>query len=52
MQKTVFQTNDDGLFLYESMANELALTPGAFNIPYGAYEDMPPRPWPGNGRSA
>ena len=43
MQKAVFQTNDDGLFLYESLANELALTPGTFNIPYGACEDMPPQ---------
>nr|WP_238924929.1 hypothetical protein [Achromobacter insuavis] len=41
-RRAVFQTNDDGLFLYESMANELALTPGAFNFPYGPYKDMPP----------
>ncbi|MDH0548421.1 hypothetical protein, partial [Achromobacter xylosoxidans] len=50
MQKDVFQTDDDGLYLYKSVANELALTPGAFNIPYGAYEDAPPMPltgkWP------
>lgn len=50
MQKTVFQTNDDGLFLYETVANELALTLGSFNIPYGAFEDAPPAPpageWP------
>ena len=32
MQKTVYQANDDGLFLYETVANELALTPGSFNI--------------------
>lgn len=44
MQKAVFQTDNDGLYLYQSAANELALTPGAFNIPYGAYEDAPPAP--------
>lgn len=50
MQKAVFQTDNDGLYLYQSTANELALTPGTFNIPYGAYEDAPPAPpagkWP------
>ncbi|MFY3950728.1 hypothetical protein ACOTH2_29895, partial [Achromobacter xylosoxidans] len=50
MQKDVFQTDDDGLYLYKSVANELALTPGEFNIPYGAYVDAPPAPasgkWP------
>lgn len=50
MQKDVFQTDDDGLYLYQSVANELALTPGEFNIPYGAYVDAPPAPstgkWP------
>ncbi len=50
MQKTVYQANDDGLFLYETVANELALTPGSFNVPFGAYEDAPPAPsageWP------
>ena len=50
MQKEVFQTDGHGLFLYASVANELALSPGAFNIPYGAYEDAPPAPptgkWP------
>lgn len=50
MQKDVFQTDEHGLYLYKSVANELALTPGAFNIPYGAYEDAPPMPltgkWP------
>ena len=50
-RRAVFQTNDDGLFLYESMANELALTPGAFNFPYGPYKDMPPPP-PGRDRAA
>lgn len=50
MQKEVFQTDDAGLYLYASVANELALTPGVFNIAYGAYEDAPPAPpagkWP------
>lgn len=42
MQKTVFQTDGDGLYAYPTVANELALAPGHFNIPYGAYEDPPP----------
>lgn len=42
MQITVFQTDSDGLFLYETVANELPLSPGTFNVPYGAYEDAPP----------
>lgn len=50
MQKEVFQTDDNGLYLYSSVANELALTPGSFNIPFGAHEDAPPTPlagkWP------
>ena len=50
MQKDVFQTGKGCLYLYKSIANELALTPGAFNIPYGAFEDAPPAPpagkWP------
>lgn len=50
MQKQVFQTDDDGLFLYLCLANELPLTPGVFNVPYGAFEDAPPEPpagkWP------
>jgi len=50
MQKTVYQANADGLFLYETVANELALTPGSFNVPYGAFEDAPQTPpagkWP------
>lgn len=44
MQKEVFQTDDDGLYLYKSVANELVLTPGVFNIAYGAYVDAPPEP--------
>lgn len=44
MQKNVFQTDIDGLFLYQTVANELPLTPGTFNIPYGAYENEPAQP--------
>ncbi|QKH37314.1 phage tail protein [Achromobacter pestifer] len=40
--KTVYQTDQNGLFLYELEANELALAEGFFNVPYGAYEDPPP----------
>lgn len=50
MQKEVFQTDGHGLFLYKTAAHELPLSPGNFNIPYGAYEDAPPKPvagkWP------
>ena len=49
MQKKVYQTDSDGLYLYESIANELAMTPGRFNVPFGAYEDAPARKsgkWP------
>jgi hypothetical protein len=41
--KAVFQTNLDGLFLYETIANELALQGGSFNVPYGAVESPPPQ---------
>lgn len=41
--KTVFQTDLDGLFLYETVANELALQPGSFNVPYGAVDSPPPQ---------
>lgn len=40
--KTVFQTDHDGVYLYPVQANELALVPDLFNIPFGAYEDEPP----------
>ena len=40
--KTVYQTNSDGLFLYETIANELALVPGTFNVPFRALDDAPP----------
>lgn len=41
-RKTVYQTDSDGLFMYQTIANELALAPGSYNIPFGAYEDAPP----------
>ena len=41
MHKSVFQTDDDGLFLYETVANDLPLSPGAY-VPFGAYPDAPP----------
>lgn len=41
-QKVVYQTDSEGLFAYETVANELPLAPGYYNIPYGAYEDVPP----------
>jgi len=40
--KAVYQTDQRGFFLYESEAHELALAPGYFNIPNGAYELKPP----------
>ncbi len=50
MQKEVFQTDNDGLYLYKSVANELPLASNEFNIAYGAYENAPPEPpagkWP------
>ncbi|MNV10990.1 hypothetical protein D3C71_1015360 [compost metagenome] len=42
MKKTVFQTDDDGLFLYPTIAHQLALSPDSFNIPYGAQTIPPP----------
>ena len=41
MHKSVFQTDDDGLFLYETVANDLPCRP-APNVPFGAYPDAPP----------
>ncbi|MFY2089911.1 phage tail protein [Achromobacter xylosoxidans] len=41
--KTVYQTDADGLFLYEAQANELPFSPGNFNIPFGAHGDAPPQ---------
>lgn len=40
--KTVYQTDQYGFFLYPTDAHELPLSPGDFNIPYGAYEGAPP----------
>ena len=45
--KTVYQTDDLGFFLYAIEANELYLSPGSFNMPYGAVEDPPPVPMDG-----
>lgn len=42
MKKTVYQTDPSGLYLYEIEANELPLSRGLFNIPYGAHEMKPP----------
>lgn len=41
-QKTVYQTDSEGLYAYESFAHELPLAPGHYNVPYGAYEELPP----------
>ncbi|WP_336726352.1 phage tail protein [Achromobacter ruhlandii] len=41
--KTVYQTDPvSGIYLFATQANELALVPGVFNIPFGSYEDAPP----------
>ncbi|MCP2517041.1 phage tail protein [Achromobacter mucicolens] len=40
--KPVYQTDSNGIYLYETRAAELPLSPGDFNIPFGAYEDAPP----------
>ncbi|CAG4905986.1 phage tail protein [Paraburkholderia saeva] len=40
--KTVYQTAPNGAYLYETIANELPLSPGDFNVPYGAVEVAPP----------
>ncbi|MPT39777.1 MAG: phage tail protein [Achromobacter sp.] len=47
--KTVYQTDPaSGIYLFPTQANELALAPGIFNIPFGAYEDAPPEVEPGH----
>jgi hypothetical protein len=38
----VYQTDDHGFYLYETVAYEFPLAPGTYNIPYGAYTDAPP----------
>ncbi|VVE74801.1 hypothetical protein PCA31118_04847 [Pandoraea captiosa] len=40
--KTVYQTDEHGRFLYPTTANELYLSPGEYNVPYGAVEIEPP----------
>lgn len=40
--KDVFQADQYDFFLYKTKANELPLTPGKYNIPFGAYENAPP----------
>ena len=38
--KTVYQSDPiSGICLFTTQANELALAPGLFNIPFGAYEE-------------
>ncbi|WP_353191951.1 phage tail protein [Pandoraea pnomenusa] len=41
-EKTVYQTDAAGFFLYRTTAHELFLSPGEFNVPYGAVEAEPP----------
>jgi len=43
----VFQADPTGFFLYASKANELALDPGNFNVPFGAVPVAPPEAIPG-----
>ncbi|VVD98358.1 hypothetical protein PCO31110_02007 [Pandoraea communis] len=40
--KVVYQADEVGFFLYPTMAYELYLSPGDFNVPYGAVEAQPP----------
>ncbi|MNV13481.1 hypothetical protein D3C71_1041200 [compost metagenome] len=47
MKMTVFQTDVDGLYQYEAVAHELPLSPGKFNVPYGAETAAPPAAPPG-----
>jgi len=41
-QITVYQTDEDGAFLHTAVAHELALSPGTYNIPFGAKLNPPP----------
>jgi len=41
-QITVYQTDADGAFLHTAVANELTLSPGLFNVPFGAKLTAPP----------
>lgn len=45
--KEFFQTDPSGFYLYPTQANELFLSPGSFNIPFGAVELPPPDAGPG-----
>jgi hypothetical protein len=38
----VYQTDRDGIYLYETVAHELGLDEDVYNVPYGAYTDAPP----------
>lgn len=38
----IWQTDIGGFLLYPATANELAMQPDEYNIPFGAYEDEPP----------
>ncbi len=45
--KTVYQTDPaNGIYLFPTHANELALELGVYNVPFGAYEDAPPEVGP------
>lgn len=46
-QKTIYQADKNGFFLYEDQANAFFLDPTRFNIPYLAYEEKPPATDPG-----
>lgn len=41
-QITVYQTDADGLYLHAVTANELAMQPGTYNVPFGARLTAPP----------
>jgi len=41
-QITVYQTDEDGAFLHPAIANELAQSPGFYNVPFGAKLTAPP----------
>lgn len=41
-QIPVWQTDKDGIYQYETVANELAAAPGSYNVPYGAKLNPPP----------
>jgi len=41
-QITVYQTDEDGAFLHPVVANELAQSPGFYNVPFGAKLAAPP----------